>query len=547
MRKYKTDLFHFLQNKCYMAALMLTLLLSYGYSIATVSVGIDTLEGDRYVGSGGVMLSTGRFGMNFWAGLLGYGTADPSYQPGIDLLAAILLGAAAVHFCMLLHKVSNGQISMFGYGVFSCIFISYPLINEIWEYSGANVCVCGGYLLDAIALNLLWDSWHQSGVQKLLRFTAASVCMLIVCSSYESLAVVYVLAVFAMLSLQEYESKEKTRFLALVKEGLWYAAALIVGVCLRVFLQMLINMVLPAQASANGATAIAWVFYPFEYLAKLLIKNLIIQYWLRGCFYLPIRELTIAVVIFVPMIVIVAMRCRKKYLLFTGAGMLLSLVLLSLLQGVYSAYRTCQTFALFFALVVLAVYEILCKLFHKRNLIVAAVQLGLAVLCVHQAMYLNHMLALNYERSNEEAAVVRSIGTELEQSYDISKPVVLVGQYTLAGNITRYTTANPNQSVIYKQFREHKPDWETGDIVKYVDTNCNSVLTWAAVAFGELDGVYGSAAENLFQYYGFNFTMQHSEILHKQAQAYAEEHALPGYPQAGSIVDRGAYLLVNLR
>ena len=268
-----------------MAALMLTLLLSYGYSIATVSVGIDTLEGDRYVGSGGVMLSTGRFGMNFWAGLLGYGTVDPSYQPGIDLLAAILL----VHFCMLLHKVSNGRISMFGYGVFSCIFISYPLINEIWEYSGANVCVCGGYLLDAIALNLLWDSWHQSGARKLLRFTAASVCMLIVCSSYESLAVVYVLAVFAMLSLKEYESKEKTRFLALVKEGLWYAAALIVGVCLRVFLQMLINMVLPAQASANGATAIAWVFYPFEYLAKLLIKNLIIQYWLRGCFYLPIR------------------------------------------------------------------------------------------------------------------------------------------------------------------------------------------------------------------------------------------------------------------
>lgn len=177
----------------------------------------------------------------------------------------------------------------------------------------------------------------------------------------------------------------------------------------------------------------------------------------------------------------------------------------------------------------------------------AAVQLGLVVLCVHQAMYLNHMLALNYERSNEEAAVVRSIGAELEQSYDVSKPVVLVGQYTLGGNITRYTTANPNQSVIYKQFREHKPDWETGDIVKYVDTNCNSVLTWAAVAFAELDGVYGSAAENLFQYYGFDFTMQHSEILHKQAQAYAEEHALPGYPQAGSIVDCGAYLLVNLR
>ena len=311
-----------------MAALVLTLLLSYGYSIATVSVGIDTLEGDRYIGSGGVMLSTGRFGMNFWAGLLGYGKAEPSYQPGIDLLAAILLGAAAVHFCTLLRKVSNDRISMFGYGAFSCIFISYPLINEIWEYSGANVCVCGGYLLDAIALNLLWDSWHQPGARKLLRFTAASVCMLIVCSSYESLAVVYVLAVFAMLSLQEYESKEKTQFLALVKEGLWYAAALIVGLFLRVFLQMLINMALPPQASANGATAIAWVLYPFEYLAKLLIKNLIIYYWLRGCFYLPIRELTIAVVIFVPKKV--SAIYRRRYVAVIGITLTLARYILCL-------------------------------------------------------------------------------------------------------------------------------------------------------------------------------------------------------------------------
>ena len=52
---------------------------------------------------------------------------------------------------------------MFGYGLFACLFVSYPLMNEIWEYSGANICVCGGYLLDAAALNLLWDA-RQPGV-----------------------------------------------------------------------------------------------------------------------------------------------------------------------------------------------------------------------------------------------------------------------------------------------------------------------------------------------------------------------------------------------
>ena len=134
-----------------MAALMLTLLLSYGYSIATVSVGIDTLEGNRYVGSGGVMLSTGRFGMNFWAGLLGYGTADPSYQPGIDLLAAILLGAAAVHFCMLLHKVSNGRISMFGHGVFSCYSGFCLHVDRLFVLRIFSGCICIGSFCDALA------------------------------------------------------------------------------------------------------------------------------------------------------------------------------------------------------------------------------------------------------------------------------------------------------------------------------------------------------------------------------------------------------------
>ena len=54
---------YFLKNAKFRAALGLTLLLSYGYAIATTRVSIDSLEGERYIGTGGVMLSTGRFGI----------------------------------------------------------------------------------------------------------------------------------------------------------------------------------------------------------------------------------------------------------------------------------------------------------------------------------------------------------------------------------------------------------------------------------------------------------------------------------------------------
>ena len=176
----KQEFGYFLKNAKFRAALGLTLLLSYGYAIATTRVSIDSLEGDRYIGTGGVMLSTGRFGMNLWAAVLGYGRAEPSYAFGIDLLAALLLALAAVSFCALLRKAAQDHISMFGYGLFACLFASYPLMNEIWEYSGANVCVCGGYLLDAAALNLLWDA-RQPGVPwrgRALRMGAAALCYL---------------------------------------------------------------------------------------------------------------------------------------------------------------------------------------------------------------------------------------------------------------------------------------------------------------------------------------------------------------------------------
>ena len=462
-----------------------------------------------------------------------------------------------------LRKAAQDRISMFGYGLFACLFVSYPLMNEIWEYSGANVCVCGGYLLDAAALNLLWDA-RQPGVPwrgRALRMGAAALCLMVVCSSYESLAAVFVLAVFALLTLEQLLAAERPRFAAVLTEGLWYAAALVGGLCLRVLVTSGIHLVLPPQAAANGATEILWAFYPFIYLAKLLVKSILINYALRGCFYLPIAELAVAALVFIVLVIALAVRKKRPLLLLTGAGMLLSLVLLSFVQGKCSPYRTCQVFALFVALAGLAVYEVLRRAAARRAVLLGSVQLlagndmkkgsGMrqllaVLLCLHQAMYLNHLLAVDYQRSEQEAAVVRTLGTELVRDYGTDKPVVLVGRYTLGENITRYTTADPMQHPLYRFFREHT-SWESGDTVKYVETNCDSVLNWSVTAFSEVDDVYGQAAERLFRYYGFALDMTHSAALHEQAQTYADAHDLPGYPRAGAIVDCGDYVLVNLQ
>lgn len=76
-----------------------------------------------------------------------------------------------------------------------------------------------------------------------------------------------------------------------------------------------------------------WAFYPFVYLAKLLVKSILINYALRGCFYLPIAELAVAVPVFVALVIVLAVRKKRPLLLLTGAGTLFSLVLLSFVQG----------------------------------------------------------------------------------------------------------------------------------------------------------------------------------------------------------------------
>lgn len=177
---------------------------------------------------------------------------------------------------------------------------------------------------------------------------AAALCLMVVCSSYESLAAVFVLAVFALLTLEQLLAAERPRLAAVLTEGLWYAAALVGGLCLRVLVTSGIHLVLP-QAAANGATEILWAFYPFVYLAKLLVKSILINYALRGCFYLPIAELAVAALVFIVLVIALAVRKKRPLLLLTGAGILLSLVLLSFVQGKCSPYRTCQVFALFVA------------------------------------------------------------------------------------------------------------------------------------------------------------------------------------------------------
>lgn len=543
--RYRQRLEYFLHNRYYMASVLFIAVICYGYSVVNTTVSIDGLEGNRYIGEGQIMLAAGRFGMKLLAAVLGYGYSTPVYQSCANFMAASFLVLAALQFCMLFRRIWKDKISMFGYGVFSCLFISYPLINEIWEYTGANVCVAVGYFLSAAAGSLLYDVMEKPNLShdgKIIRAFLAVMGLLVVVSSYESLVIVYIFTVFTVLSMHQLSVKPLSVG-KVVCRGLYYAVPLAVAVVLRLIIHRFLLTALDLTPQTGGATTIRWSLLPFDVVLKDLIKNCILYYGARACLYFPILELVVSVGVFVLVLGIVIFRVRRPALALTGAGMLLSMFLLSILQGYYSPYRTCQVFSVLVALMGMTVYEwIHCR--KQGKILTVLCGAALVLLCLHQATYLNHLLVLDHQRSQEEANVIRTIGMDLERNFPNDKPVILTGKYSLSQDIQDQVTAKIEEHPLYAWFQT-KTGWETDSTIKYVDTNVNSVINWATTAFPE-SGSLGSSVQKLFRYYGFDLLFEVSPELRQEALAYAEEANVPAFPQDGYIVETPEYILVNL-
>ena len=345
-----------------MYAVLFTALLCYGFSATNITIGPDSMEGGRYLGAGNEMLASGRFGMKLWAMVMGYGDSGPAFSFCIAVLAAALLVLAAIHFSMIFRMVSGGKISLFGCGVFSCALISYPLMNEIWEYNGANLCVCGGYFLDAVSVYLAHIALNSPDInrrQKRMLLLAALLCMTVVSSGYESLAVVYVFLVFAQFSIHLiYDTQKNWNFSKILRQGLVYAAVLLLGVILRVLVHRLILLTLGIPAQTNGATEIFWAKMPVKHVLWELFWQCLFYYVAMAPSYFPIAELMAAVFLAAAVTAGLALKTRKPSLIVTCGGMFFCLVLLPIIQGKAAPYRCCQVFAVFAALTAMSLYEI---------------------------------------------------------------------------------------------------------------------------------------------------------------------------------------------
>ncbi len=533
-------------HKRYWMVLLFFAILSYGFSVTHQTISIDDLRRDYYLGSQATKLS-GRWGMVLWTRLMG----ATRYAAFIDkYFALVFLLLASVVFAALLHHITKKN-RIWPYTIFSSALVTYPLLNEIWEYTGTDFFVCGNMLLcGLVLLKMTLVGEEAAGTRKSgwLKACAApwllsGVILSLVASSYEAGVFFYITAACLILFLR-YAVPGKGVKSPWILSGIEYAMPMILGVVLRFVFGAVILALTNRTYYGGGDTGIRW-----QVTLWGLIKLVLVDYVAKGLIYFPITIFAFAAGFFV--LVCIALCIRRKSALPAVLGILIiiSLFGLSLLQGSPQPYRTGQNLSVFTAFVcyLYAMYadEILMQTEayagtgkgRVRRLLMQAVLVLLVYLNLHMATYNNWILALNNQRSMNEEAVAWNLGYELQAHYP-AKPIVFVGWEYVGSYIESQMRTDPaawNGNLYIRAYRRLQGGQDPANL-RSAQTNVNSVLTWSV----QTDDMM----QQYFMYHGFDLPiLPTTEIaVREEAAAYAQEINMRAY----QIEERENYIIVCL-
>lgn len=124
-----------------------------------------------------------------------------------EFLGAAFMMTAAVLFCVFLKRIMGKKPDTAVYIIFSCLFVSNPIISFDFIYylhNGAGL----GYVLTALALIYYHDSLVREGKSKIKALAISLLFIWIAAGCYESFIVLFILGV--LVTLFFYIGKQKS-------------------------------------------------------------------------------------------------------------------------------------------------------------------------------------------------------------------------------------------------------------------------------------------------------------------------------------------------
>lgn len=532
-RNFKDFCSNIVKNKIYIISLLFFNLLAYGFNLANRTVSMDDLAFDVF-GKGGWGISGMRWSIYLFAPLFN----TKNYSPFIGrFIALVLLILSSILFSFLVYSINENKKNIVLYIVLSVIFTTYPLINEMWEFVSMNVNVnfngISIYFL-FMFLALIYEVYCNKFSVK--NIVVTSILLIPVAAGYESVMFVYVTLALIIIY---HNCKNKNDNYNWFVDGIRYAIPLVIALLIRFVIGYLLIFIFNVPARPSTGRSYWAVNGMIETLKSLLYNGW--YYIIRGLSYFPIGEFVIASVLFV--IFVIKDAKNRKILLLIGLFIYISLFLLSIVQGYYLYYRMAQTIQVFVSYVAYLIIERTINI--DKKLIKNIIIICLAFVCLRQSICLHEVLALNNQRSENEAFIAREIGYKIYSEFNKDKTVIFCGEYQLGNFIEKQITVKEGSlaSRVEEYVRKIVGHDEGREYQEFVCTNVNSYFNKQMDAFNSQLMI-----KEYLSYYGFDINVLENltDEEEDKLKGYYEKIAKEEKMKPLEIKDMGEYILVYL-
>ena len=510
----------FLLNPMYIFPVLISTILCYAYYLTHETVTIDSLSSDRYYH--GLLVAQGRLTATIIENYLGFEHLPIAVENIIGLICFIL---GATVFCIIFDK-AKPQSNVLPYTFSTCLYITFPLMNEYFMFKGSVLTTGGSILLVSFAL------YFALKIKNLIAsILISSIFIFFAYSWYESFILVYIGAVFLLLILlADGQKSQKELFF----NGFWLAPTLFLGFSLEEIISNAIINICNITQDNNNAVGTAWL--SSSATLKSFFYDFIYSFVSKIFCYAPFTILFIFLAVAFVLMILQTKSTKKPILIFFYLGLALTVFFLSIYRGAESAYRTEQGIPFYISAITLLLSSKIINLNGKKALKII-VSLSLVIILTVQICSSNYWYHVNVLRDKEEKQVVCNIAKDLEK-YDKNKPVIFIGYHQLSNNI--------------KDKYAIKKDSVAGRIINYTSkkakksytytacqTSISSYISWSIYSFSSAN----VELKKFFNSCGYDFKLGTNEQFKEATKKYIN---IPSYNDSGYILDAGDYIVVKV-
>lgn len=510
----------FLLNPLYIFPVLISTILCYAYYLTHETVTIDSLSSDRYYH--GLLVAQGRLTATIIENYLGFEHLPIAVENIIGLICFIL---GATVFCIIFDK-AKPQSNVLPYTFFTCLYITFPLMNEYFMFKGSVLTTGGSILLVSFAL------YFALKIKNLIAsILISSIFIFFAYSWYESFILVYIGAVFLLLILlADGQKSQKELFF----NGFWLAPTLFLGFSLEEIISNAIINLCNITQDNNNAVGTAWL--SSSATLKSFFYDFIYSFVSKIFCYAPFTILFIILAVAFVLMILQTKSTKKPILIFFYLGLALTVFFLSIYRGAESAYRTEQGIPFYIGAITLLLSSKIINSNGKKALKIIA-SLSLVIILTVQICSSNYWYHVNVLRDKEEKQVVCNIAKDLEK-YDKNKPVIFIGYYQLSNNIEdKY--AVKKDSVAGKIIDYTSKKAEKSYTYTACQTSISSYISWSIYSFSSAN----VELKKFFNSCGYDFKLGTNEQFKEATKKYIN---IPSYNDSGYILDAGDYIVVKV-